>query len=84
METCLTGKTAIVTGSASGIGEATAFLYAELGARIVVSDIDEERKKQRGRRNNKSSGQKSKPVSYQNSFGLGICKKTFADSLRTR
>ena len=37
----LTGKTAIVTGAASGIGEAAALLYAELGANVVVSDIDE-------------------------------------------
>jgi len=42
MEKYLSGKTAIVTGSASGIGEATALLYAECGANVVVSDIHEE------------------------------------------
>lgn len=41
MDKYLTGKTAIVTGAASGIGEAAALLYAELGANVVVSDIDE-------------------------------------------
>jgi meso-butanediol dehydrogenase/(S,S)-butanediol dehydrogenase/diacetyl reductase len=33
-------KVAIVTGSASGIGEATALLFAQEGARLVVADIN--------------------------------------------
>jgi NAD(P)-dependent dehydrogenase (short-subunit alcohol dehydrogenase family) len=35
----LGGKVAIVTGASSGIGRATALLYAEEGARVVVSDM---------------------------------------------
>ena len=35
-------KVAIVTGAASGIGRAVALAYAREGARVVVSDIDEE------------------------------------------
>jgi len=42
MEKDLTGKVAIVTGGASGIGQATAILYAEHGAQVVVSDIHEQ------------------------------------------
>jgi 3-oxoacyl-[acyl-carrier protein] reductase len=38
----LAGKAAIVTGSARGIGRATAVLLAEHGARVLVTDVDED------------------------------------------
>ena len=38
----LEGKAAVVTGAGSGMGEATAELFAERGARVVVVDVDEE------------------------------------------
>jgi 3-oxoacyl-[acyl-carrier protein] reductase len=41
MGTALKGKSAIVTGSATGIGKATAMLFAKEGARVVVADVDE-------------------------------------------
>lgn len=36
----LRGRTAIITGAGSGIGRATAILFAEEGANVVVADLD--------------------------------------------
>ena len=38
----LDGKVAIVTGAGSGIGRASAVLFAQEGASVVASDVDEE------------------------------------------
>ncbi|MDQ3428336.1 MAG: SDR family oxidoreductase [Actinomycetota bacterium] len=38
----LRGKSAVVTGAAKGIGRATAELFAREGARLVITDVDEE------------------------------------------
>ena len=42
----LEGSSSIVTGAASGIGEACARQLAELGSKVVVADLNEERGKQ--------------------------------------
>lgn len=39
----LQGKVAVVTGAASGIGQATARLYAYEGAQVLLTDVDDER-----------------------------------------
>ena len=41
MNNNLQGKTALVTGAASGIGKAVALLYGQHGAKVMVSDVDE-------------------------------------------
>lgn len=39
----IAGHVAIVTGAASGMGRATAFLFADEGARVVVADLGRDR-----------------------------------------
>ena len=41
-----TGRTAVITGGAQGIGLAIARTFAEHGARIVIGDLDETKAKQ--------------------------------------
>lgn len=43
---CLSGKTALITGAARGIGYAFAQRYIEEGARVVIADINIERAQQ--------------------------------------
>ena len=49
MDKRLDGKVAVVTGAASGIGAATAKTYVEQGARVVLGDIQDQRRRGHGR-----------------------------------
>lgn len=49
-------KVAIITGAGSGIGEATALLFAREGAKVIVSDINEQNGQEVVHRINKSGG----------------------------
>ena len=49
-------KVVVVTGAASGIGEATAILFGKEGAKVVVSDINEEAGKEVVQRIEKHGG----------------------------
>ncbi len=37
------GKVAVITGAASGIGEASARRFVEEGARVVIADLQDDR-----------------------------------------
>ncbi|MFM7744750.1 MAG: SDR family NAD(P)-dependent oxidoreductase [Actinomycetota bacterium] len=43
LDRSVAGKTVIVTGAASGMGRATAHLFADEGANVVVADLGEDR-----------------------------------------
>ena len=57
MNNDLQGKTALITGGASGIGEAVALLYGQYGAKVMVSDIDETQGRQVADRIRAAGGQ---------------------------
>jgi NAD(P)-dependent dehydrogenase (short-subunit alcohol dehydrogenase family) len=46
MDNSLIGKTALVTGAASGIGKAVALLYGRHGANVMLSDVEEDQGRQ--------------------------------------
>ncbi|MFO8036078.1 MAG: SDR family oxidoreductase [Anaerolineales bacterium] len=53
----LEGKVALITGGASGIGRTTAEFYAREGARVLVSDVDQEGGKETAHRIQSSGGE---------------------------
>ena len=70
----LSGKIALITGSASGIGKAMACRFAEAGADLVLVDLDEERLKV-------TCGELSKHNVKVSSHKVDLCKKAEIDAL---
>ena len=50
------GKVALITGSGSGMGRATSYVFAEAGAKVIVSDINEKQIEEVSSEINSSSG----------------------------
>ena len=59
----LAGKTAIITGGASGLGRATVERFIEEGAQVVVADVDKERGEELAEKLGNSARFKSTDVS---------------------
>ncbi len=54
----MTGKKAIVTGAAQGIGKAVALIYAQNGADVLLCDVNEEKVTAAAREVSEATGQK--------------------------
>ncbi|MFB3889535.1 MAG: SDR family NAD(P)-dependent oxidoreductase [Candidatus Bathyarchaeia archaeon] len=73
----LSGKTALITGAASGIGKAIACRFAEVGADLLLVDINEEKM-------TACCNELSKFNVNISPFNVDLCKKSAIEHLWTR
>lgn len=77
----LSGKTAIITGAATGIGQATARVFADEGARVICGDINESELNETVRAITKNGGEAE-------AFHLDVSDeenvKSFADGIQQK
>ncbi|EMF44422.1 KR domain protein [Leptospira interrogans serovar Lora str. TE 1992] len=74
------GKTVLVTGSASGLGKAMAEHFAKKGAKIVLSDISEEKLKE-AEKDIKTLG--TEVYSFKADVSRRRCRKAYAVCSKT-
>ena len=72
-----TGKTIIITGAASGIGRATALIFAREGANVVCADIDEKGA-------DETAAEVSRKGSRALSIKVDVTKRTEVDDMAER
>src|SRR5580704_11189030 len=72
-----TGKTIIITGAASGIGRATALIFAREGANVVCADIDEKGA-------DETAAEVSRKGSRALSIKVDVTKRTEVDDMAGR
>lgn len=78
----LKGKNAVITGGDSGIGRASALLFAEEGADVLIAYLpDEEKDAQEAKKNVESRGQKCYLVSTDLSKQEN-CKKLAEEAIK--
>jgi rhamnulose-1-phosphate aldolase/alcohol dehydrogenase len=76
----LSGRVALITGSAGGIGKAIAKKFAEEGACVVINDINEERLKNADQEFKKIFGKDTASSALLNVTDEGSIKKAFASA----